>query len=110
MVRIKYKEAIGLEVTRGKPSIGKKPSKTELERLYIKELMSIREIAKSLECSKDMIYRALREYGIELRQGFKRSKLRNIDKAFLKQEVKTKGMTKVAKELSVDIRTLKKYI
>jgi len=54
MVRIKYKEAAGLEVKRGKPAIGKKPAKKELKILYVKESKSIREVAKILGCSKDM--------------------------------------------------------
>jgi hypothetical protein len=37
MVRIKYKEAIGMKVEKGRPPIGKKPDKKELKRLYIKE-------------------------------------------------------------------------
>ena len=76
MARIKYKKAAGLEVKRGKPPIGKKPSKAELKKLYIKESKSIREVAEILGCTKDMIYRALKEYGFELRPGFNRSKLR----------------------------------
>jgi len=34
MSRIRYKEGLGLEVKRGKPAIGKKPEKKELQRLY----------------------------------------------------------------------------
>ena len=110
MVRIKYKEAAGLEVKKGKPSIGMKPSKANLKKLYVKESKSIREVADILGCSKDMVYRTLREYGIEIRLDNKRSKLRTYDQYFLKQEVKRKGITKTAKELSVDVRTLRKYI
>ena len=35
MARIKYQEAVGLEVKRGKPAKGKKPEKKELHRLYV---------------------------------------------------------------------------
>jgi len=110
MARIKYKEAAGIYVKRGRPAEAKKPSKTEIKKLYEKESKSIREVAKILGCSKDMIYRTLKENEINLREGYRRSKLRNIDKYFLKKEVKEKGITKVAKELSVDIRTLNKYL
>lgn len=110
MARIKYKEAARLEVKKGKPAIGKKPRKAELQRLYVKESLSIRGVAEELECSKDMVYRSLKEYGIERRPLNKRSKLRNFDKSFLKRKVKGKGITKTAKELNVDVRTLKKYI
>jgi len=110
MARIKYKEAAGLEVKRGMPALCRKPRKAELKRLYIKEAKSIREIAEVFGCSKDIVYRALKEYEIERRPDNKRSKLRNYDKAFLKMEVKQKGITQTAKELAVNISTLKKYI
>ena len=66
MARIKYKEAVGLEVKKGKPAIGMKPNKEELEKLYIKKSKSIREIADILGCSKDMIHRALLEHRIKI--------------------------------------------
>jgi len=69
MARIKYKEVAGLKVKRGKPASGKKPGKAELKRLYIKESKSIRKVADVLGCSKDMVYRALKECGIERRSG-----------------------------------------
>jgi hypothetical protein len=110
MARIKYKEAAGLKVKTGITPIGKKPSRSDLERLYIIDQKSIREIASILECSKDMIYRSIKEYGIKPRDGSRRSKLRKIDKSILKKEIKNKGITKAAKELSVDVRTLKKFV
>ena len=33
MTRLKYKKAIGIEAKKGKPSLGKKPNRTELNRL-----------------------------------------------------------------------------
>jgi len=41
MARIKYKEAAGQKVKRGKPAIGKKPGKAELKKLYVKKSKSI---------------------------------------------------------------------
>jgi len=76
MTRIRYKEAIGIEVGKGRSRFGKKPDKKNLKRLYIEESKSIREVAEVLGSSKDMVYRCLKEYGIELRPGFNRSKLR----------------------------------
>lgn len=99
-----------LKVKRGKPPVGQKPTKKQLERLYVKEDKSIREIAKLIESTKDMVYRSLREHEIERREGNKRSKLRNFDKSFLKKEVKLKGITRAAKELNVNTSTLKRYI
>lgn len=108
--RLSYRKAAGLKVQKGRPSIGTKPKRNELQRLYIKESKSIREVAEILGCSKDMVYRSLNEHAIERRPDNKRSKLRNYDKAFLKREIKQKGITQTAKELAVNISTLKKYI
>jgi len=110
MARIKYKEVAGLEVKRGRPPIRKKPSKTELKKLYMKESKSIREVADVLGCSKDMVYRSLKEYGFELRPGFNRSRLRVYDLAYIKREVSKKGFGNIAKELGVDVSTLRKHI
>lgn len=49
---------------------GMKPSISELKKLYLKESRSIREVAKILGCSKDMVYRSLRENEINLREGY----------------------------------------
>ena len=57
MARIKYKEAAGLEVKRGKFPIGKKPSKAELKRLYLKESRSVREVAEILGLKLSTIYK-----------------------------------------------------
>jgi len=51
----------------GRP-LGKRPDKKELERLYVNEKKSVREVSKLIGCSKDKIYRLLKEYGIELRK------------------------------------------
>ena len=108
-MRIPYKKVIGQEVKQGRPSIGKRPEKPELKQLYIKEAKSIREIAEVLGCSKDMVYRALKECGIERKPNSKRSKIRHLDISLIKEKVKKLGITNAARELGVDIRTLKKY-
>ena len=46
MGRIKYKEAIGLEVKRGRPLKGKAPNKEELARLYNEEGNTAEEIGR----------------------------------------------------------------
>ena len=110
MSRIKYKEAAKLDVRKGRPSFGAIPKKTDLNRLYTKEDRSIREVAEILGCSKDMVHRKLIEYGIERKADNKRSKLRILDENVLKAKVEKKGLTKAARELKVDIRTLKKFL
>lgn len=110
MARIKYKEAIGQKVRKGKPSIGKRPEISELKRLYSTELKSIREIANDLDCSKDMVHRTLQEYGIELRPGYNRSKLRKYRLSDLEKGVKEKGVRGFSKELGVHENTLRYYL
>lgn len=111
MVGIKYKEAAGQEVRRGKPSIGEKPRKSELKKLYVKESRSVRNIAGILDCSKDMIYRTLKEYGIQRRKHVeKRSKLQEYNLTFLRKEIRLKGFNQVASELGVHHTTLRRYI
>lgn len=110
MTITKYKEAIGLEVKKGKPSLRKKPSKTELEKLYVKEKNSIREVAEVLGCTKDMVYRSLKENKIERRPGFNRSKLRCIKLSDLEKEIKEKGLRRVAREYKVAHSTLSHHI
>lgn len=111
MTRIKYKEAVGLEAKKGKPAIGKRPVKAELKKLYIKESRSIREVANIIGCSKDMVYRALKEYGIERRNHrVKRSRLQDYELAFLKKEIKYKGYNQLANELKVHNTTLRRYM
>jgi len=88
-----------------------KPSKSELFKLYNNESMSIRETAETLGCSKDMVYRALNEYGIERRDHrMKKSQLRDYDLSFLKREIKNKGYNRVASELGVHNTTLRRYV
>ncbi len=109
MPTIKYKEAEGLEVKQGRPP-GERPSKTELKKLYITESKSIREVAEVLDCSKDMVYRALTEYGIEIRTNKRRSKLKDISLSILEREIERKGIRGYARELEVDESTLRHHI
>jgi len=110
MTRIKYKEAAGFEVKKGRPSKSNKPSKTKLKRLYVKESKSIREVAEILECSKDMVYRALKKYGIERRPKTRRSQLRVHSLTYLKDEIDKKGYKQAAIELGVGVTTLRDYM
>lgn len=108
--RLSYRKAAGMKVKRGRPSIGRKPERKKLQRLYIKESKSIREVAKVLGCSKDMVYRALQEYGIERRGKTGNSKLSSIDSAFLKKEIKEKGYRKAARDLEISTTALWSYV
>jgi len=110
VLRLKYKEAVRLEVKRGKTPIGRKPDKADLFRLYVKESRSIRDTAHLLGCTKDMVYRALKEYGIELRKGVARSKLRTISLRDLEAAIKEKGLRGASRYLGVDHSTLRHHL
>ena len=49
-----------------KPARAQKSEKVVLRKLYVDQSKSIRAIAASLGCKKDMVFRALKEYGIEI--------------------------------------------
>ncbi len=93
-----------------KPAIGEKPDKTDLQRLYEKQFKSVREVAEILGCTKDMVYRALKEYGIETRSNKRRSQLKDIKSSVLEREVKRKGIRGYARELGVDESTLRHHL
>lgn len=92
----------------GKPAKGKK---TELRKLYIKESRSVRDIAGILGCSKDMVYRALKEFDIQRRKHVeKRSQLKDYELSDLKRKIRLEGYNKVASELGVHNTTLRRLI
>lgn len=110
MARIKYQEAIGLEVKRGRPPAGPAPSKANLVKLYVKEERSVRDVAIALGCSKDAVHRGLRKYGIETRPPAKRSALRKIKLETLERNIKEKGIRGYARELGIHENTLRYYL
>ena len=110
MARIKYKEVIGLDVKRGRPPAGKKPNKEAVQRLYLKESRSIREIAELIGCSKDMVYRTLRDHNIARRPGTRRSRLYQFDIQQLEAGIKEKGIRGLARTLGVDPSTLRYHL
>ena len=110
MARIKYREAAGQTAQKGRPALGRKPGKEELEKLYVKELKSIREIAEVLRCTKDMVYRGLKEYGIELRSHKKESVLSKYKMEDLKKLIEEKGYRKAASDLGITGQGLWNYI
>ncbi len=105
-------KAIGIKAKGRKPGrpSGDKPEKKNLQRLYINERQSIREIAKILGCSKDKIYRAITEYGIETRGKSRRSKLMQYSHTELKKGVKSKGIRCYSRELGIDESTLRHHL
>jgi len=110
MIRITDKEAIDQKAMKSRPSISKKPTKTDLRRLYISESKSIREVAEILGCSKDMVYRTLKKYRIARRSNACRSKLRKYKLITLEKGIHEKGLRGFAAELGVHENTLRHYL
>jgi len=110
MTRIKYQEAVGLEVKRGRPPAGPAPTKDQLVKLYVKEERSVRDVAAVLGTTKDAVHRALRKYEISVRSNVSRSKLRTIPLQDLKAAVREKGLRGTARDLRVDHSTLRHHL
>ena len=91
MARIKYQEAAGLPVKRGRPPIGL-PPKSEVVLFCIKQGKTLRETAKALKRSKGTIARALKEYGIPARPRVRKSYLLSFSVAELKTGIREKGL------------------
>jgi transposase-like protein len=110
VVRIKYQEAAGLEVKRGRPSTGIKPEKEKLVQLYIQESWSIREIAQALGCKKDVVHYWLRKYGIQARSNASRSQLRNIPFEEIEKKIEELGIRGYARALGVAEGTVRHHL
>jgi len=78
-----------------------------LQRLYVREARSIREIADLQGCTKDMVARALKEYEIEARTNVKRSGLREYSLKELELGIERSGIRGFARELGIDESTLR---
>jgi len=110
MARIKYQEALGLEVKRGRPPIGPAPSKADLVKLYVEESRSVRDVAAVLGTTKDAVHRALKKYKIAARSNVSRSKLRTIPLRDLEAAIRDKGIRGTARTLGVDKSTLRHHL
>ena len=104
------KQIASLKGRGGRPPYKKKPSKDDLRRLYKAEDRSVREIADLLGCSKDIVFRCLKEYQIEARTNVRRSFLRQYDLANLEAGVREKGIRGLARELAIDESTLRHHL
>lgn len=94
----------------GRPPSGKTPSRAVLVRHYVKEGRSVRDVAAAVGCSKDMVYRALKQYRIAIRSNARRSRLRDVNLALILADIKTKGIVATAKALDVDPATLRHHV
>ena len=106
MARIKYQEAAGLEVKRGRPPAGPPPSKADLVTLYVKEGRSVRDVATELGCSKDIVHRALRKYGIAAHPSARKSALLEYSLRELQAGIRHNGLRGFARELGISPGTI----
>ena len=110
MARIKYLEALGLEVKRGRPPVGPAPSKADLDRLYVREGRSVRDVAAVLGCSKDAVHRGLRIFGIKARPPAKRSRLLRLEQRRLFADLLELGPNRTAQKWGIPRRTFFDYL
>lgn len=87
-----------------------RPDKKTLERLYVKEDRSIRDIAARLECSKDLIARALKEYGIPARARIRPSRLYEYSLQDLQEKIRNNGVRGTARLVGVSDATLRYHL
>lgn len=99
-----------MDVKQGRPKISKNPRKAELQRFYVEEDKSIRQIATHLGLHPDTIHYWLKKYGIKTRSMAKRSKLRKHKRSTLKRGIKEYGIRGYAKQLGVHENTLRNYL
>lgn len=90
--------------------IGAKPAKADLQRLYAREEKTIREIAAALGCSRDMVHRALKEYGIKARPVARRSRLQDIPLKKIEAEIAVHGLRGAARAFGMDHSTLAQHV
>lgn len=105
-----YKREIAIKPKRGRPPWKKKPSKEDLEKLYVKEGKSIREVAETLDYPKEIVLRCLQRYGIKRRPPGRRKRLKENDYDSILEMIALKGLRKTAEDLGVSRQTLWRYI
>lgn len=87
-----------------------KPARADLQRLYVREGKTIREIAAVLGCSRDMVHRALAECGIQARPVARRSRLQDVPLDKLEAEIDAQGLRGAARAFGVDHSTLAQHV
>jgi len=110
--RLGYKKAAVIKIKNrkpGRPALDR-PKKSELQRLYVKEARSIRDIADILKCSKDRVYRSLKEYEIERRTNLARSRLLKYTLIELEKGITEKGIRGYARELGIAESALRHHL
>ena len=111
MGRIKYQEAAGLEVKRGRPRrMVEEKEKERLTRFYVVQELSTREIAKVMKISDASVKRRLHAAGVVMRSNARRSRLRLLNQARLFSDIIDLGVDRTAAKWGISERTLKHYL
>jgi predicted transcriptional regulator/predicted DNA-binding protein (UPF0251 family) len=84
-----------------------KPSKGELEEMYIEEDLNMTQIAKRVGVKQDTVNRWLEEYGIERKKVIKKPSKRRLEKSYVEE---WKSQEKIAKELGVSGPTIARWL
>lgn len=110
--RMGYQKIAGINVEKKSPGrpAGDRPKESELQRFYVKENRSIREVAEILGISKDKVYRALEDYGIGRRSKARKSKLERYSLEFIRGKIKKLGMGRTADSLGVSRQFLRRHL
>ena len=94
----------------GRPRL-ERPSKAEIEALYVRARLSLRVTAEILGIGKDRAARTLAEYGIPRRpRTTRRGGLADIPLELLEANVKAEGLRAHARRLGVAPSTLRAHI
>jgi hypothetical protein len=102
MDRIKYQEAVGLEVKRGRPQLRTTATmKERLTRLYIVQELSVRKVGVAMEISEASVRRRLTAAGIPTRTKARRSRLRLLNQTRLFADIVELGVDKTAKKWKI---------
>ena len=110
--RLGYRKAAGIEAVKRKPGRPAEdgPKRSELQRRYVKEGRSIREVAEVLGISKDKVYRNLEKHGISRRSKVRRSRLEQYSLRYIREKIKKEGMGRAADSLGVSRQFLRRHL
>lgn len=104
-----YLSATGRKPRRGRPTMGPAPERADLEALYLREGLSIRETAAILGCSKEAVSRALRAAGITSRPKTRKISLSTSALAEISARVRRDGLRPTARALGLAPATVLRY-
>ncbi len=109
MARITDEET-NMDVKPGRPKISKNPNKAELQRLYVKDGKSIRQIATHLGLHPDTIHYWLKKYSIKTRSKARKSRLLSIPLEEIEINLAKLGIRGYARKLGLSEGTIRHHL